>query len=164
VPVQGCTLPYSRAIPLLPLWAVRPVQSLSACTRVHFTFYGCLTAYTIWFPQSSSKALPLKMGQIFCSENSVRIYHSTTRKVPKIAQTSSIYHFWRDLFHLPKQHVANDTMGTAALGAKEPGHGQQFRPCTHMSPLRHAVWRNQTKLTLRAGHRRCAIVLSIVLS
>jgi hypothetical protein len=26
-----------RAIPLLPLWAVRLVQSLSACTRVHFT-------------------------------------------------------------------------------------------------------------------------------
>ena len=31
----------SRAIPLLPLWAVRPVQSLSACTRVHFTY--CFT-------------------------------------------------------------------------------------------------------------------------
>jgi len=33
-------MPWSRkgrAIPLLPLWAVRPVQSLSACTRVHFT-------------------------------------------------------------------------------------------------------------------------------
>ena len=29
----------SRAIPLLPLWAVRPVQSLSACTRVHFMLY-----------------------------------------------------------------------------------------------------------------------------
>jgi len=28
----------STAIPLLHLWAVRPVQSLSACTRVHFTF------------------------------------------------------------------------------------------------------------------------------
>jgi len=28
----------SRAIPLLPLWAVRPVQSLSASTTVHFTF------------------------------------------------------------------------------------------------------------------------------
>ena len=28
----------SRAIPVLPLWAVRPVQSLRACTRVHFTF------------------------------------------------------------------------------------------------------------------------------
>jgi hypothetical protein len=39
VPVQGCTLPYSRAIPLLPLWTVRPVQSLSACTRVNFTIF-----------------------------------------------------------------------------------------------------------------------------
>jgi hypothetical protein len=29
----------SRAIPLLPLWAVLPVQSLRACTRVHFTFF-----------------------------------------------------------------------------------------------------------------------------
>jgi len=27
----------SRAIPLLPLRAVRPVQSLRACARVHFT-------------------------------------------------------------------------------------------------------------------------------
>jgi hypothetical protein len=27
-----------RAIHLLPLWAVRPVQSLSACTKVHFSF------------------------------------------------------------------------------------------------------------------------------
>ena len=34
----------SRAIPLLSLWAVRLVQSLSACTRVHFTlrFYFVL--------------------------------------------------------------------------------------------------------------------------
>jgi hypothetical protein len=40
VPVQGRTLPlpYSIAIPLLSLCAVRPVQSLSACTRAHFTF------------------------------------------------------------------------------------------------------------------------------
>ena len=29
----------SRAIPLLVLRAVRPVQSLSACTRVHFTYF-----------------------------------------------------------------------------------------------------------------------------
>jgi hypothetical protein len=28
----------SRAIPVLPLWAIQPVQSLSACTRVHFTY------------------------------------------------------------------------------------------------------------------------------
>ena len=29
----------SRAIPLLPLRAVRPVQSPSHCTRVHFSFF-----------------------------------------------------------------------------------------------------------------------------
>ena len=34
----------SLSIPLLPLWAVRPVQSLSACTRVTFTFY----IYNFW--------------------------------------------------------------------------------------------------------------------
>ena len=40
---MACTEPQcldSRAIPLLPLWAVRPVQSLSACTTVHFTFFS----------------------------------------------------------------------------------------------------------------------------
>ena len=31
-----------RAIPLLPLWAVRIVQSRSSCTRVHFTLPQCL--------------------------------------------------------------------------------------------------------------------------
>ena len=33
-------VPWSRKgrdIPLLPLWAVRPIQSLSVCTRMHFT-------------------------------------------------------------------------------------------------------------------------------
>ena len=37
----ACTEPqylYSTAISLLPLWTVRPVQSLSACTRVIFNF------------------------------------------------------------------------------------------------------------------------------
>jgi hypothetical protein len=33
-------VPWSRkCTAVLPLWAVRPVQSLSACTRVHFTYY-----------------------------------------------------------------------------------------------------------------------------
>ena len=47
VPVQGCTLPlpYSRAIPLLPLWAIWPVQSFSACTRVHFNFLLYILLY-----------------------------------------------------------------------------------------------------------------------
>jgi len=41
LPPHPLLVPWSwknRAIPLLPLWAVRPVQSLSACTRVQFTY------------------------------------------------------------------------------------------------------------------------------
>ena len=39
----------SRVIPILPLWAVRPVQSLSACTGVHFifTFYRSFGGTTV---------------------------------------------------------------------------------------------------------------------
>jgi len=36
VPVQRCTL--TLPVPLILLCAVRPVQNLSACTKVHFTF------------------------------------------------------------------------------------------------------------------------------
>ena len=43
-----------RAIPLLPLWVVRPVQSLSACTRVTFTF---LYLHFSLFPQPNSVTL-----------------------------------------------------------------------------------------------------------
>jgi hypothetical protein len=38
-----------RAIPLFPLWAVRPVQSLRACTGVHFTFF---TFYALPLPEN----------------------------------------------------------------------------------------------------------------
>jgi hypothetical protein len=46
-----------RAIPLLPLWAVRSVQSLSACTRVHFFF-----TFTVSQPNVRS---PVKTAQWF---------------------------------------------------------------------------------------------------
>ena len=38
----ACTEPqclYSTAIPLLPLWAVRPIQSLGACTVELYLYY-----------------------------------------------------------------------------------------------------------------------------
>ena len=40
----ACTEPqclYSRAIPLLPLWAVQPVQTLSACTIQLYVYSPC---------------------------------------------------------------------------------------------------------------------------
>ena len=46
-----------RAIPLLPLWAVRPVQSLSACTRVHFSF--------LLFILSVFTEMPYQYGYVF---------------------------------------------------------------------------------------------------
>ena len=52
----ACTEPqclYSTSIPLLPLWAVRPVQSLSACT-VHLYLYSPYGPYGLY-----STAIPL---------------------------------------------------------------------------------------------------------
>ena len=37
----------SRPIPLLSLWVVRPGQSLSACTRVHFSFLFYSVMYAV---------------------------------------------------------------------------------------------------------------------
>jgi len=45
----------SRAIPLLPLWAVRPVQDFRACTGVQFTFTLTLT---LDIPLSCVNSLP----------------------------------------------------------------------------------------------------------
>ena len=55
----------SRAIPLLPLRTVRPVQSLSACTRVHFTFYLTLppTSFAVRPSQISHSKLPSKLSR-----------------------------------------------------------------------------------------------------
>jgi hypothetical protein len=36
-----------RAIPLLPLRAVRPLQNLSACTSVHFTYLLAVGTFTV---------------------------------------------------------------------------------------------------------------------
>ena len=55
VPVQRCTL--TLPIPLLPLWAV---QSLSACTTVHFTF-----TYTSTAPMGRTEPQCLYNGALY---------------------------------------------------------------------------------------------------
>jgi len=60
----------SRAIPLLLLWVVWPVQSLSACTRMHFSFTFTFLARMLFlqkFPQ---------FGAAVTSKRLVHIYHS----------------------------------------------------------------------------------------
>jgi hypothetical protein len=60
----ACTEPqclYSRGIPLLPLWVVRPVQSLSACTVELYLYspYGLYGLYRASVPvQRSILTLP----------------------------------------------------------------------------------------------------------
>ena len=44
-----------RSIPLLPVWAVRLVHSLSACTRVQFTFI--FTSITVAWLHNDSRSL-----------------------------------------------------------------------------------------------------------
>ena len=61
-----------RAIPLLPLWAVRPAQSLSACTRVQFTFTILESHRNAWY---------LRTGLIFCPEISVPNYGPAVRNI-----------------------------------------------------------------------------------
>jgi len=58
----------SRAIPLLPLWAVRPVQSLSTCTRVHFTLYlictNCRSASCNFYNYSFFKTKTIRKSKL----------------------------------------------------------------------------------------------------
>ena len=59
----ACTEPqclYSTAIPLLPLWAVRPVQSLSACT-VQLYLYSPMDRTACTEPQCLNKGGPLAL-------------------------------------------------------------------------------------------------------
>ena len=69
----ACTEPqylYSIAIPLLPLWAVRPVQSLSACTveLYLYSLYGPYGLYRASVPvQYSCTSIP-PIGRTACTE------------------------------------------------------------------------------------------------
>ena len=57
----------SRAIPLLPLWGIQPLQSLGACTRVHFTLLYSIHELN-WVMESDSKNWILKLA-VFNSPN-----------------------------------------------------------------------------------------------
>jgi len=60
----------SRAIPLLPLWAVRSVQSLSACTVELYLYsaYGPYGLYRASVPVQYSYTSTLPMDRTACTE------------------------------------------------------------------------------------------------
>jgi len=61
---------YSIAIPLLPLWAIRPVQSLSACTVELYFYspYGPYGLYRASVPVLYSYTCTSPMGRTVCTE------------------------------------------------------------------------------------------------
>ena len=87
----------NRAIPLLPLWAVRPVQSLSACTRVHFNFYlfcsCCPLAIIMYF---LSLHLSVHIRLVCLVEASIAFWSTL---VSRLVKTSSTYCSHYDLFN-----------------------------------------------------------------
>ena len=54
-----------RAIPLLPLWAVRPVQSLSACKEVTFTLPQCLYKGDLYLLIDTKYLLVISLQHLF---------------------------------------------------------------------------------------------------
>ena len=81
-----------RAIPLLPLWAVQPVQSLSACTRVHFTVLAFIQINVSLVPIllvllllciSSTNARIMEHTKWVCLRPTVRMLLSSTKESDK---------------------------------------------------------------------------------
>jgi len=61
---------YSRAIPLLPLWAVRTLQNLSACTVQLYLYspYGPYGLYRASVPVQYSYTFTTPMGRTACTD------------------------------------------------------------------------------------------------
>ena len=90
----ACTEPqclYSRAVPLLPLWTVRPVQSLSACTVQPYLYspYGPYSLYSASVPLQYSYTSTPPMGRTACIE-------------PQYLYKGAIYHF---LLYVPREFL-----------------------------------------------------------
>ena len=93
----------SRAIPLLPLWAVRPVQSLSACTRVHctFPFFLSKTGHgTFSYTQWTTRLYGL---EIFCEVTQRRVVLPTFRDNISVPYTR----VEKDGTDRPSSHIGN---------------------------------------------------------
>ena len=98
--VQTLSALYSTAIPLLPLWAIQPVQSLSACT-VQLYLYSPYVPYGLYRTsvpiQYSYNSTP-PMGRTACTEPQC-LYNSPL--VPFMCIYIYIYHyFFSCLLHL----------------------------------------------------------------
>ena len=79
----------SRAIPLLPLWAIRPVQSLSACTVQLYLYspYGLYCLYRASVPVQYSYTSTPPMGRTACTESQC-LYNRAIPLLPRMGRTA----------------------------------------------------------------------------
>ena len=80
---------YSIVIPLLPLWAVWPIQSLSACTVQLYLYspYGPYSLYRASVPVQYSYTSTPPMGRAACTETQC-LYSTTILLLPLLAVRS----------------------------------------------------------------------------
>jgi hypothetical protein len=78
----ACTEPqclYSRDISLLPLWAIRPVQSLSACT-VELYFYSPYAPYGLYRVTVPVQGCTLPYLTLLYTAVDASLFHTTSIK------------------------------------------------------------------------------------
>ena len=86
-PVQRYTSPLP--IPLIPLWTVQPVQSLSACTTVHFTF--TYTSNPLWPIQPVQSLSACTMGHFKFTYTSTPPMSRTACTEPQCLNNGTFY-------------------------------------------------------------------------
>ena len=129
----ACTEPqclYSTAIPLLPLWAVRSVQSLSACT-VEVYLYSPYGSTACTEPQClCSTAIPLLP---LWAVRPVQSLNACTRM--RFTFTFTSMSFSAPLHTGPGAHPASCTMGTGSLPGVKNGRGVTLTTYPFLVPL-----------------------------
>ena len=117
----ACTEPqclYSTAIPLLPLWAVRPVQSLSACTiqlylyspyapyglyRASVPVQGCTLPFSFFY----KFCCPLEVvGHVICHAQGFQFLCKLSCIVPFVIRLLALqyYHQYYQYYHHHHTH------------------------------------------------------------
>jgi hypothetical protein len=106
---------YSRAIPLFPLWAVRPVQRLSACT-VQLYLYSPYEPYGLYrasVPVQYRYTSTAPMGRTACTEPQClykgALYLTVVHQSPRTRNCCV-----RTVLFIPRQKI--DNLNTGLLG------------------------------------------------
>jgi len=148
-----------RVKPLLPLWAVRPVQSLNACTRVHFTFL----LYAI-IDQTFNFVTPETSTQRSCEFQGwdQHMFHSSSGPVRQDAASFKTRLRW---LHKPPYEDSNKSISRqgvlfSELRNTDKAHKLIIQNCFQISPQQHPSIRPAVTLS---HHTKCWILPAILL-